>query len=178
VGSTVQTEPTTRRVFFALWPSDATREALEHATRKAVKGSGGRHEPTENLHATLLFVGPVPTAQLGALETAANTVEVRPFDLVFDEMEHWPKSGVLCATASIQPDAAGALAAALSRNVMRAGFAPDIKPFRAHVTVARKVVKPHALGAIHPVRWRIEGFSLVESQTLPQGSRYTVVRNW
>ncbi len=174
----MSTEPATKRLFFALWPDDATREQLAHATRKAVRASGGRPIAAANLHATLLFIGSVSEERIADLEAAAGGVAVTPFALAFDQVEHWHKAGVLCAAASQTPDAANELAAALSRNVARAGFTPDFKPFRAHVTVARKVVKPHALGPIHPVHWPIKGFALVESRTLPEGSRYTVVRRW
>lgn len=170
--------PTTRRLFFALWPDDATRDALAHATRKAVRASGGRPVPTSYLHATLLFVGSVPAGRVVELERAAEDVPPPTFTLIFDRMEHWPRPAVLCTTAPVIPDEARTLAAALLRSVAHSGFAPDVKPFRAHVTVARKVVKPHALGFIHPVHWSIRGFALVESETLAEGSRYTVLRHW
>ncbi|NJO12348.1 MAG: RNA 2',3'-cyclic phosphodiesterase [Gammaproteobacteria bacterium] len=173
------TDAPARRLFFALWPDEATRHALAHATRKSVRGSGGRPVPPENLHATLLFIGPVATDRVAALEDAAGAVTLtQPFHLVIDQIEHWPRQGVLCATVSEARDDAAALAAALSRSVRKAGFLPDLKPFRPHVTVARKVVKPHSLGDIHPVDWRVEGFALMESETLSEGSRYTVVRRW
>jgi len=168
----------TRRLFFALWPDDASRDALVHATRKAVKASGGRPVPVENLHATLLFVGPVPEEQVAAIEAAASPVTPAPFTLVFDAIDHWRKPQVLVAAASQTPDEARSLASRLMTNVARTGITPDVKPFRAHVTVARKVVKPHAIGPMTPVRWSVDGFALVESTTLPEGSRYTVLRRW
>ncbi len=168
-----------RRLFFALWPDDAGREALAQATRKAVKASGGRPIPAENLHATLLFVGPVPDERVADIEAAAS--EVTPpasFTLLFDHIDHWRKAGVLVAAASQTPDEARSLASALMTSVARTGITPDVKPFRAHVTVARKVVKPHEVGPMSSVSWSVGGFTLVESQTLPEGSRYTVLRRW
>lgn len=174
----MSSDPATRRLFFALWPDDATREALAHATRKAVRASGGRPVPTSNLHATLLFIGSVPEERVGEMERAAAGVALSSCTLVFDRIEHWPRPAVLCATAPVVPDEARNLAAALFRRVAQAGFVPDVKPFRAHVTLARKVVKPHALGPMHPVHWPINGFALMESETLAEGSRYTVLRRW
>jgi RNA 2',3'-cyclic 3'-phosphodiesterase len=168
----------TRRLFFALWPEEAVREALAHATRKAVKASGGRPIPVENLHSTLLFIGPVPVDKVADLEAAADRVAPAQFTLVLDAIEHWRKAGVLCATASETPEAARQLAVDLLTRVARAGITPDVKPFRAHVTVARKVARPHVVGPMTPVSWENRGFTLVESQTLPEGSRYTVVRRW
>src|SRR5688572_4058180 len=160
------TVPFSRRLFFALWPDDATREALAHATRKAVRASGGRPIPVENLHATLLFIGSVPVERVPELEAVAASVPFEPFSLRFNTLDHWHKAKVLCATASETPAAALQLATSLMSNAAKAGFTPDVKPFRAHVTVARKVVKPHALGAIGPVDWSVRGFALAESQTL------------
>src|SRR5690606_7943609 len=46
-----------RRIFFALWPDDATRGAIERACRQAVRRSGGRPTAKRNLHLTVAFLG-------------------------------------------------------------------------------------------------------------------------
>ena len=171
-------EPKTRRLFFALWPEDAARERLAHATRKATRASGGRPVPVSNLHSTLAFLGAVPEARLPIVATAAAEVRQSAFRLVFDRLEHWSKPAVLCATCSHATLAAPSLASELWKLLARQGFAPDSKPHRPHVTVARKVVKPHALGDVHPVEWVIDEFALVESVTAPEGARYTVLQRW
>jgi 2'-5' RNA ligase len=85
---------------------------------------------------------------------------------------------VLCLTSTEPPPASAELAAGLWKLLAVQGFVPDSKPYRPHVTVARKVVKPHALGAIHPVEWRVEDFALVESVTAPEGAQYTPLQHW
>src|SRR5262249_17583039 len=110
-----------------------------------------------------------------------------PPQLVFDRVEFWEKARVLVATASGTGEGSGpasmraapvppvadaaasglAIATALRENLLRethrAGFAPDLKPFRAHVTVARKVARlTHSLH-MHAVRWPLTGLALVES---------------
>ena len=171
-------EPKTRRLFFALWPDDASREQLARATRKATRASGGRPIPVSNLHSTLAFLGAVPEARVRIVAAAAAEVRQSAFRLVFDRLEHWPKPAVLCATCSKAPAAAPGLAVELWKLLAHLGFAPDSKPYRPHVTVARKVVKPHALGEMHAVEWLIEEFALVESVTAPEGARYTVLERW
>jgi 2'-5' RNA ligase len=96
-----------RRVFFALWPDDASREALAHATRKAARASGGRPVPVENLHSTIAFLGAIPEARLAVAVATAAQLEHPAFRLVFDRLEHWPKQAVLCATCTHAPPAAG-----------------------------------------------------------------------
>jgi 2'-5' RNA ligase len=170
--------PRSHRLFFALWPDDETRERIAHAVRKAVRGSGGRPIPTENLHSTLAFLGSVPEERLTQVMALAEGSGTGPFEITLDRVEHWAKPMVLCVGCAKAPPAATRLADELRIRLGRAGFAPDLKPFRPHVTLARKVIKPHALGAIHPVTWQVSDLALVESDTTPDGSRYAVLKRW
>jgi 2'-5' RNA ligase len=171
-------EPSTRRLFFALWPNDGVREALAHATRKAARASGGRPVAIENLHSTLAFLGSVSDARFALAISSASQLRQPAFRLILDRLEHWPKQGVLCATCAHAPPAAGELAAELWKLLAQQGFARDGKPYRPHVTLARKVVKPHARGGMHPVEWAVHDFALVESVTAPEGARYSVLERW
>jgi 2'-5' RNA ligase len=170
--------PRTRRLFFALWPDDETRERISHATRKAVRGSGGRPIPAENLHTTVAFLGSVTEERLAEVMALGEGSGSVPFEMTLDRVEHWAKPMVLCAGCRSAPPEAMQLADEVRIRLGRAGFAPDLKPFRPHVTLARKVIKPHALGAIHPVTWQVGELALVESDTTPDGSRYQVLQRW
>ena len=87
------------RVFFALWPGELARTTLGHATRKAVRSSGGYPVPEQNLHVTLAFLGSVALsrlAELGAIAAhIASSNVAAPFDLVFDRIEYWEKPRAL-----------------------------------------------------------------------------------
>lgn len=172
------------RVFFALWPSELARTTLGHATRKAVRSCGGRPVPEQSLHVTLVFIGSVALSRLAELGDIAARVALSnvaaPFELIFDRVEHWEKPHVLVATASDSADAASAsgIARALSEATFRAGFDPDQKPFRPHVTLARKVGRLTQVVDMHPVNWAFDAFALVESRTLPEGPVYTVIESY
>jgi len=168
-------KPITRRLFFALWPDEPTRAAFAHATRKAAKASGGRAIPVEYLHSTLAFLGSVPAERVAEVAAAAAGLDLPAFKLIFDRLEHWPKPAILCALCSRPPPEAGELAAGLWKALAKQGFVPDARPYRPHVTLARKVAKPHAIGDMHPVAWPVDGVALVESITAPEGSQYTVI---
>ncbi len=188
-------EPT-RRVFFALWPREEVRTAIAHAVHKAARGSGGRPVPTDKLHATLLFLGSIPESRLPDLvaigarvasaEEVAAPVGASPPHLIFDRIEFWTKSHVLVATTSDAARSAAmpaqalanTLAVLLAREAIAAGFAPDSKPFRAHITVARKVVRFSRALVMRPVTWDIDRFVLVESETRPEGSLYRVIETF
>jgi len=177
-----------RRVFFALWPSEEQQTALVGAARSALQAEGGRLVPAVNFHVTLVFVGSVAEARMQDLFKIAEQVSGAarssgefgwdPLQLPFDAVEYWRKAKLLCATAGMPSAAAGALSAALKTRLLTGGFAPDLKPFRAHVTLARKV--PHATGdhTMQSVLWSFTGFALVESRTESDGSVYTVLQTF
>jgi 2'-5' RNA ligase len=79
------------------------------------------------------------------------------------------------ATATSESAAADRLAAALKAATAAAGFAPDLKSFRAHVTVARKVARPPPLAILRPIEWRCDAFALMDSRTGSRGPVYSVV---
>jgi len=167
-----------RRLFFAFWPDDATREALVHACRKAVRGSGGRPVHPANLHATVAFLGSVAERLLPALGEAAATLPGAPLELTLDRIAFWPKPQVLVAASSMPSNAASELAARLWLRLKPLGIDPDPRPYQPHVTLARKVRKPHADLSMKRVRWSVSELALVESVTDPAGARYQVLSRW
>jgi 2'-5' RNA ligase len=189
-------EPT-RRLFFALWPDDTQRAAFAHATRKAVRSCGGRPVPEQSLHVTLAFLGSVPERRVPELHTIARQVAQAaaahgsPLLVSFDRLAYWPKAKVLCALGEAADDReavsgahatgptdAPALTESLKSETVAAGFAPDLKPFRAHVTVARKVARVPGTFDMRKVLWSFDAFALVESRTLPEGPVYSVVQSY
>ncbi len=179
----------TRRVFFALWPDEGQRLGLVHATAKATRACGGRPVPAANLHVTLCFLGSVAAARVAELDAVARRVAASrraaeaAVTLDFERLEHWARPQLLCALAAA-PDSsavaprAQALARGLGAAALAAGFSPDLKPFRAHVTLARKVVKARFDERIRPLRWQFTAFALIESRTLAAGPAYSVIGSY
>ncbi len=190
-------EPT-RRLFFALWPDPGMQSALAEATRALTGACDGRVVPTENFHLTLAFLGSVPESKLASLTRVAETVadafrnlpqHPAPIAIALDEVEHWRKPELLCATASEPAPAATALAQVLKEALVAGGFTPDLKTlelvdkltmtqFRPHVTLARKVRHPIRTTSMNPLLWSFSEFALVESRTGPQGSVYRVLESY
>jgi len=172
-----------RRLFFALWPDEMQRHALEHASAKAVRHSGGRPVPVPNLHVTLAFLGSVAAARIPDLQRMAREQAERlapdaPATLTFARLVHWKEPQVLCALAAEESPTARGLAVALQEAAAALGLSPDRKPFQAHVTLARKVVRPGALLKLRPVVWRFDAFALIDSRTEPSGPVYSVIDSY
>jgi 2'-5' RNA ligase len=172
-----------QRLFFALWPDEDARSALCAATAKPVRRSGGRPVPVSTLHVTLAFLGSVPTTRMPELqqiarEQARALAQDAPLSLTFESLGYLRRPQILCALAAEEASAAAVLAAALKAAAAAAGFTPDLKPFHAHVTLARKVVHAADLPAVLPVLWRFAEFVLVDSRTDPSGPVYSVIESY
>ncbi len=179
-----------RRLFFAFWPDEAQRAALIEATGETVRHCGGCPVPGSNLHVTLAFLGSVPEPRLADLSDLAQRTaatfpgDALPLGIALQGFEFWAKPQVLAvlergALAQLAATSGALqLARTLTTTTVAAGFSPDLKPFRAHVTVARKVARAPQVREMREVRWSFDSFTLLESRTLPEGPLYSVVGSY
>ncbi len=168
----------TQRLFFALWPDDSLRHDLYKACRQAIKRSGGKPVPVENFHVTLAFLGNLDAQGAREARQAADSVHAAAFDMQLDRLGFWPEPGLLWLGATQPPQAARTLAAELVRSLHSRGLEPDAKPFVPHLSLARKVLKPGLLGAVHPLDWHVDAFALVRSHTHGRNSEYQLLGSW
>jgi len=166
------------RLFFALWPDDAVRAQLAHWSRELQALCGGRTTPPGNLHVTLAFLGGIEDARVAEIERAAGEVGAPVASLVLDRPGYWKHNRIAWAGASAPPPELGAFVAELREVLRRAGIRFDAKPFVSHATLLRDAREPRATPELAPIEWRLSGFALVQSVTLPRGSRYEVRRSW
>lgn len=168
----------THRLFFALWPTEALRTALAGRVAALAPPGSGRVQRPDQLHLTLEFLGAVPAARLPDVREAATAVRAEPFELVLDALEYWRRPRVLCLVARELPPALAALVQSLRSELASRGFEPECRPFRAHLTLARKVGQPPGLAPTDPVHWPATDFALVESVTERAGSIYRPLGTW
>ena len=163
------------RLFVALWPDPRTRAAISEWQQAWDWPSRAAPVKSERLHLTLHFLGDVPAQRLPEI-AAGLRGPFEPFDLQLGHGEVWP-NGVAVLEPADTPQQLQGLHAALRDAVIALGLAVDARPFRPHVTLARR-----AHGATPPLRqprlrWRAdEGYVLVRS--LPGGAGYQVVERF
>jgi 2'-5' RNA ligase len=164
------------RLFFALWPTPAARDALSaHAARLAT-ACGGRTVDAAQLHLTLCFLGAQTPDRLEAIRRAAGTIRGARFTLVADRLQRLD-DGLIWLGISHPPAALNALHAALCEALRAAGVGFDRRRFRPHVTLVRRSRTLPARD-LTPVRWTAERFALVASQRDAQGARYDTLAEW
>jgi 2'-5' RNA ligase len=156
------------------------QSALADATHSAVAASNGNPVPTRNYHFTVAFLGNVHASRLADLsESARRAAPTGPVVVTLDQLACWRRSQLLCATSTADAPDAMALAATLKRTLLADGFTPDLdKPFRAHVTLARKVRTSIRKTSMPPLTFSFSDFALVASQLGPQGSTYTIISRY
>lgn len=164
------------RVFFALWPDDATRAAISRTTRDAVRASGGRPIAKERLHLTVAFLGELTAAGV-ATARAVPPIAVGAFELTLDALGLWPESKVLWLAPSEPSAALAELEARLSDALVERGFRSEDRVYRPHVTLARRA-RPPAEARVEPVRWAVGELALVESFPVGRGVHYEVLERW
>ncbi len=167
-----------QRLFFALWPSPALRDALAAWARAHAPGRA-RPVPPGNLHLTLAFLGSLPQERLDAAFAAGAALHAAPVRLELARVEHWSRPRLLCAVPAPGPDPLDGLASAF-RDVLAAHRLPvETRPFRSHVTLVRKVsghLPPSAL--VPPLAWAGDRVALVASESRDGGVRYRELAGW
>jgi 2'-5' RNA ligase len=166
------------RLFFALWPSDEVRQAIRRSCKFPLHHCGGRPVAQENWHITLAFLGSVDEERRVCVEQMASAIQLPDLRLQLDQIGHWARPRVLWLGAHETPDELTELAKRLITGSKDCGLSLDKRPFKAHLTLKRKVKEPPPPCEVKPVAWPVDSFALVRSNTLPEGVQYEVVREW
>jgi 2'-5' RNA ligase len=166
------------RLFFALWPDAALRREISRATRAAVRASGGRPVPAENYHITLAFLGNVAESRLPELEKLAGTLRAEPFELTLGQLGFFAGPRALWLGLAEPCEALLTLQQGFVQMLGSAAWPVERRPFLPHMTLARKARDVGARQAVKPLRWRVEGFSLIRSITDPSGAIYQQLERW
>jgi 2'-5' RNA ligase len=161
-----------KRLFFALWPTDRERDRLRDIISPMAKNIEGCATFSGNWHVTLAFVGEFPEEMIPALQLAASKIEVEPFRLRFDRVEHWSQPMVACLVGASLPAELEKLVGSLNEVLAQFDIAPDTYSFRPHVTVATRARMFETQRLAQPAVSEWSEFELVESISTPGNITY------
>jgi 2'-5' RNA ligase len=150
------------RLFLALVPSPAIRNALATWQARWAWPPGTVPAAPEGLHLTLHFIGSVPRERVPEIARQLALPAPR-FTLALGRAELWPRGLAVCCPSAL-PAALTALHARLADALRGAALPVEARAFRPHITLARK-----AAGAVAPaeplaLRWAVQGYALMESR--------------
>lgn len=172
------------RLFVAVELAEDLRERVA-AVAGAARLDGFRRVPIGQLHLTLRFLGRMSASRVasvrGALERACQ--RHAPFDVeVRGGGSFGPRASPQVAWVGIDDatGALGALFASLEEELAREGFEREARAYHPHLTIGRArhgatldleaLTATPSLGAL-----RVAELVLFESDTRPEGSRYTAL---
>jgi 2'-5' RNA ligase len=145
---------------------------------------GARWQRPDQIHLTLRFIGDVDGAAAEDARAVLSKTKTAQFDLQLEGVGYFGEGRRVRALWFVvtQNAALVVLKGKVERALVEAGFAPDSRKFKPHVTVARmghanhervaKFLASHAL--FRSDVWRVDAFHLYSSQLSPKGSLYKI----
>lgn len=172
------------RLFVALAMPEAVAQSL-----LLLQGGvpGARWHPRENLHLTLRFIGEVDGREAADIDDALAAIRAPGFTLELNGLGTFGNRDPRQLWAGVRPnEALMHLQRKIESALQRIGLAPEPRKFTPHVTLARlkaprrdklmEYMSAHALYASAP--FAVSAFALYESMLTPNGSLYTIEREY
>lgn len=174
----------TDRLFFALFPDDAARDAMARLTGEVGKQRGLRGEPLKagRLHVTLHHLGDhagLPAALVADAKQAAEHAVAAPFDVVFSRVASFSGRSQKKPCVLLGPEGDSPLQRfrkQLGDRLIRCGLGKHVtRDFTPHVTLLydRTLVPPQVVA---PISWTVREFALVHS--LLGKTEHRILQRW
>jgi 2'-5' RNA ligase len=157
-----KTSPAMARLFIGLWPDDAVRRALcaHRGARQWPKRAAVMDDA--RLHATLHFLGDQPRSLIDPLLQALAQQAFEPFTLQLSQAALW-HGGIAVLEPTDVPPALSELHRDIAPRLQCLGITPEQRPYRPHVTLARRAFGARAPAVVEPIAWAPARPVLVES---------------
>jgi RNA 2',3'-cyclic 3'-phosphodiesterase len=170
------------RLFFALWPDEATRQAVQQAakTLKVKMQPSGYLSNAERYHLTLHFLGDFVSAdnQAAAFDAAAQ-VRAAPFTLSLEIAGSFRNARIPWWLAPRQtPPELAALHREIHDRLLHARVLPERMKFVPHLTILRDAGCLLPATPVPAIAWKVEEFVLVRSRLDLKPVRYDLIGRW
>jgi len=165
-----------KRLFFALWPSDKVRKQID-SFNCSIPSAHLKKVKSDNLHVTLVFLGNVDVESELMLRQSVSDIKAEPLELYFDQLAFWSKPRILCLLTQHYDKQLLMLFNELKRKVEKCGIKIEERPYKPHITLARKASKLIDAKSFS-IEWPVQSFCLVESCSTADGVHYQVLQRW
>ena len=131
-----------------------------------------------NLHITLEFLGEVSEEDQHALETKVSKLNSEPFDIELTRIGWWKKPQILWIGTTHSTKPLVKLVKSIKKCVKQQGLKTDDRPYKPHITIARKVKQVIVPKETFHIPWHVNSFALVVSKSVESGVEYQVLKEW
>ena len=156
------------RLFIAINFTEATKSRLL-ALRDELRcrSQRGNFSKPENLHLTVAFLGECEAKMTAAAKKAMDSPHFEPFSFSIDRIgcfrrrggELWWAGVRECKELTVfQRELSGTLAAA--------GFEPEAREYKAHITLGREIITGEAPWEIEPFEETVTAIDLMKSERI------------
>lgn len=175
------------RVFVAVPLDTETRHRLAALVRSRIASIPGSPVPPENWHLTVRFLGPIEEAALDRLRAAFGDAEFgSSFPVRWGALGAFPRAwraGVLWIGVNDDSGELFRLYERVDAALEDAGFPPEDRPFRPHLTISRMRPEENVgelLRSVAPldVRMRVDRVAVFESRLGRGGAKYRVLEEY
>ncbi len=152
-------ESPTARLFVALWPDADVRAQIAACRDRWRWPATARPVATDDLHATLHFIGSFPRERIAALRRGLAEMEAEAAVLRPEGSGLW-RGGIAVLTLQVEPRLL-ALHQRVAAVLTAAAIVLETRPFAPHVTLARKAPRAVAPVELPVFQWRAADLALV-----------------
>jgi len=167
------------KLFFAIAPTPAQKNLLMKFQQC---GAHLRQVNPDNLHMTLLYLGPCSDSISAKLITTIDGHQWPKFTVNFDHIDYWHKPKIICVVASAIDVRLASLVDKLTVQCAKLGFDAPKLAFNPHITILRKVRQPLGIptqfDALLPLSIDATSLNLYHSYSSPNGVQYDLVKAW
>ena len=168
----------TRRLFFALWPNDKTRNLIVKELKQFPKPINGQPIQPENLHITLHFIGSVNEDIQACMQKAAATVSAKGFICHLDRYGYFPRSKTLWLGSQDTPVGLTDLHTKLGEALTVCGYSAETRHFTPHISLIKKCTQAAQPEAGFSLDWVIDEFALLESKSDQHRLNYRLIETY
>ncbi|MCZ6802972.1 MAG: RNA 2',3'-cyclic phosphodiesterase [Proteobacteria bacterium] len=165
------------RLFFALWPSEEIRTQLYNVAQQ-FKNEKFNLTKKSNLHITLAFLGEVSDEDQQELQIKISKLNSEPFEFELTRAGWWSKPAILWIGTTDIPKPLTKLVKLIKKCVRQQRLKTDHRPYKPHVTIARKVKQITVPNETIHIPWTVSSFALVVIKSTENGVDYQVLQEW